>query len=288
MIFDCFQFFNELDLLKIRLHSLDAVVDRFVISEATVTFSGDRKPLYYHENRAMFREFEHKIIHNVVTDTPDVNPFERDSFQKCAVRRGLVGCSDDDIVLFSDVDEIPNAQRIKEILSNFKADKIYHFAQRLFYFYFNLEEISGNLLSYSGDFEGVKKRKWLGSKMCSHRFLKTYTLEQLRFPERKQIGIRVENGGWHFSYMGGDKNLDIATRVADKIRYAAHQEFNNAKVLSQVSSNISKQRDLFGRKSRFVPVELDDSFPVYVVWNRAQFSHLILSHRRKKRFLSWF
>ena len=133
MIYDCFQFFNELDILKIRLHVLSPVVDRFVISEATETFSGLKKPLYYEENKAMFAEFEDKIIHVVVDDTPQGGTHERDTFQKNAVTRGLAGCTDDDIVIFSDLDEIPNPDKIREILQNFQEDKIYHFAQRLFY-----------------------------------------------------------------------------------------------------------------------------------------------------------
>ena len=90
MVYDSFQFFNELDILLLRMHILDDVVDKFVISESTVTFSGDAKPLYYEENKGMFKEFEHKIIHNVVDDTPmDCNAFMRDHHQKCAVARGL-------------------------------------------------------------------------------------------------------------------------------------------------------------------------------------------------------
>lgn len=70
MVYDCFQFFNELDILKIRLNVMNDVVDKFVISEATETFSGLKKPLYYEENKEMFKEFEDKIIHVVVDDTP--------------------------------------------------------------------------------------------------------------------------------------------------------------------------------------------------------------------------
>ena len=58
MVYDCFQFFNELDILKLRMHVLNDVVDKFVISEATVTFSCEKKPLYFQENREMFQEFE--------------------------------------------------------------------------------------------------------------------------------------------------------------------------------------------------------------------------------------
>lgn len=288
MVYDCFQFFNELDLLKLRMHVLDPVVDKFVISEATVTFSGQPKPLYYAENKEMFKEFEHKIIHNVVSDTPDVNPFERDSFQKCAVQRGLAGCQENDIVIFSDVDEIPNPQKIREILADFHEDKIYHFAQRMFYFYFNLEEVSGKLLSVSGEFEGVDRKQWLGTRLCSARLLNQYTLEALRFPERKEIGIRVSDGGWHFSYMGGDKKVSLNQRVAQKVKYAAHQEFNNWKILTRIGSRISHKKDIFGRESEFRQVEIDDTFPEYLLRHLEDYSHLILPKKEKKGIFSWF
>ncbi|MDE7184375.1 MAG: glycosyl transferase GT17 family protein, partial [Lachnospiraceae bacterium] len=236
MIYDCFQFFNELDILKIRLHVLDPVVDRFVISEATETFSGLKKPLYYEENKAMFAEFQDKIIHVVVDDTPEGGTHERDTFQKNAVTRGLAGCTDDDIVIFSDLDEIPNPDKIREILQNFQEDKIYHFAQRLFYCYLNMEEVSGSLLSYAGEFEGVARKKWIGTKMLSYKLLREQNLllGELRFPERKEIGVRVENGGWHFGYMGGHGEKDIRKRVQEKVVSAAHQEYNSKHVLSNV------------------------------------------------------
>ena len=115
MVYDCFQFFNELDILKLRLHVMDPVVDRFVISEATETFSGKAKPLYYEENKEMFAEFADKIIHVVVDDTPQGYTHDRDTFQKNAVGRGLKNCTDDDIIIFSDLDEIPNPEKVKEI-----------------------------------------------------------------------------------------------------------------------------------------------------------------------------
>lgn len=124
MVYDSFQFFNELDILLLRMHILDDVVDKFVISESTVTFSGDAKPLYYEENKGMFKEFEHKIIHNVVDDTPmDCSAFMRDHHQKCAVARGLEGCRPEDIVIFSDVDEIPNPETLKNCCRKWRMEK---------------------------------------------------------------------------------------------------------------------------------------------------------------------
>jgi beta-1,4-mannosyl-glycoprotein beta-1,4-N-acetylglucosaminyltransferase len=284
MIYDCFQFFNELDLLRLRIHSLNPIIDKFVISESTVTFSGDPKRLYFDENKTLFRDFQDKIIHNVVRDTPAGNPFERDSFQKCAVARGLAQCVDSDVVIFGDVDEIPNPKKINEILRTFQREKIYHLAQRMFYFYLNLEETSGHLLSFTGEFEGIERKRWLGTKVCSYGLLKKYTLEQLRFPERKKEGIRVDDGGWHFSYMGGDRGSDVAQRVAVKIKSAAHQEFNTPAVLSRLAANIAKRKDIFGRDANFQRVEIDASFPDYLLSHLEGFEHLIL-HERPRSWL---
>lgn len=278
MVYDCFQFFNELDILKIRLHVLNPVVDRFVISEATETFSGLKKPLYYEENRELFAEFADKIIHVVVEDTPEGDTHYRDTFQKNAVTRGLAGCNDDDIIIFSDLDEIPNPDKIQEILQNFQKDKIYHFAQRLFYCYLNMEEVSGNLLSYAGEFEEVTRKKWIGSKMLSYQLLREQNLllGELRFPERKAIGIRVEDGGWHFGYMGGHGEKDIKKRVQEKVVSAAHQEYNSKHVLSQVTDQIKDGKDIFGRDAKFVRCEIDETFPKYIREHQKELDFLIM------------
>lgn len=282
MVYDCFQFFNELDILKIRLNVLAPVVDKFVISEATETFSGLKKPLYYEENKELFAEFQDKIIHVVVDDTPQGDTHYRDTFQKNAVTRGLEGCKDEDIIIFSDLDEIPNPDKIREILQNFQEDKIYHFAQRLFYCYLNMEEVSGSLLSYAGEFEGVEHKKWIGTKMCSYKLLREQNLKlgELRYPERKEIGIRVEDGGWHFGYMGGHGEKDIKKRVQEKVVSAAHQEYNSKHVLSNVTDQIKDGKDIFGRNAQFVRCEIDDSFPQYIREHQDELDFLIM-HEEK-------
>ncbi|MFD2145284.1 hypothetical protein [Mucilaginibacter antarcticus] len=140
-----FPFFNELDILELRLNILDKYVDRFVISESALTFSGQAKPLYFDENKHLFEKFKHKIIHNIVPNgAPDIDAFERDVYQKNSVKTGLSNCNDDDIIIFSDLDEIPNPDKLKGIFDNIKPDRVYHLAQRNFYFYLNYEEISGS------------------------------------------------------------------------------------------------------------------------------------------------
>lgn len=278
MVYDCFQFFNELDMLKIRLNVMSPVVDKFVISEATETFSGLKKPLYYEENKEMFAEFADKIIHVVVDDTPEGYTHDRDTFQKNAVTRGLKDCTDDDIIIFSDLDEIPNPDKVREILDNFQQDKIYHFAQRLFYCYLNMEEVSGKLLSYAGEFEGVDRKKWIGTKMISYKLMKELNLQcgELRFPERKEIGIRVDDGGWHFGYMGGHGEKDVRKRVSQKVVSAAHYEYNSKHVLSNVENQIKDGKDIFGRDAEFIKVEIDDSYPEYIRTHQDELDYLIL------------
>lgn len=295
MIYDCFQFFNELDILYLRMKIMDPVVDRFVISEATTTFSNLPKPLYFQENREMFKEFEDKIIHIVVEDTPPGDTHVRDTFQKSAVGRGLKDCKDDDIIIFSDLDEIPNPERIKEILPNFQEDKIYHFAQRLFYCYLNMEEVSGKLLSYAGEFEGVERKQWIGSKMCRYKLLKEQNLQlgDLRFPERKKCGIRVADGGWHFGYMGGKGEADIRKRVQTKVISAAHQEYNNKEILNDAADKIKDGKDIFGRDAQFVLCAIDETYPEYIRTHQKELAHLIMqkeseeekARRQKKRRL---
>ncbi len=276
MVYDCFQFFNELDILKLRLHILSDVVDKFVISESTVTFSGEKKPLFYEENRDQFREFEDRIIHVVVDDTPMTGTaFDRDHHQKCAVARGLAGCRPDDIVIFSDVDEIPNPEVLKDLLPKVEGGKIYMLAQRLFYGYLNLEDISGKNLSVTGEFDGVERKKWLGTKICRYSLLSTYTTEELRNAQQKKIGVRVDNGGWHFSYMGGGKNESVEERIRYKIKSAAHQEYNSRRVLAEVGAKLRSKQDFLGRDAELVVAKIDDSYPKYLRDHLKEYDYLL-------------
>lgn len=276
MIYDSFQFFNELDILLLRMHILRDVVDRFVISESTVTFSGNPKPLFFEENREMFREFEDRIIHVVVEDTPmDTDAFGRDHHQKCAVARGLKDCKPDDIVIFSDVDEIPNPEMLKELLPRVEHGKIYMPAQRLFYCYLNLEDVSGEHLSVTGDFEDASPKMWLGTKICRYDLLADYTTEELRNSEQKAIGVRVENGGWHFSYMGGGRGTPVEERVRYKLKSAAHQEYATRRNLFEVGSRIRGKQDIFGRGGELKVVQIDESYPAYLREHIGEYDYLL-------------
>lgn len=278
MIYDCIPFFNELDILKLRMQILSPYVDKFVLEESTVTFSGEPKEMIFAKHRNMFAEFEDKIIYVAVENSPmsGVTTHERDKFQKNQLIRGMKECKPDDIVIFSDVDEIPNPKVLREIIDHFDPAKIYHLAQRMFYCFLNMEEISGNLLSITGEFPGVKHKQWLGTKICSFGNLPETGIVFLRevSPDDPR-SVRVSDGGWHFGYMGGDGERDVAKRIGVKVQAAAHQEYNKSRYLNEAVDRLLCGEDIFDRNARFIRVPIDDSYPEYLREHQEEYAFLI-------------
>lgn len=279
MIYDCFPFFNELDILKLRMEIMAPLVDKFVIEEAAYTFSGEPKPFIFLDNKHMFEKWKDKIIHIPVTDCPlDLAPHDMDHFQKDHILKGLEQCKEDDICIFSDVDEIPNPDTLKNLFGEMEQGKIYHLAQRMFYCFLNAEEVSGKLLSNSGEFEGVENKRWLGTKVFYYGSLNGRGFWDLRDKKAKENGVRVPDGGWHFGYMGGNGEKNLARRIGDKVVAAAHQEYNEEEILAQVTDRIMTGQDIFGREAKFVRVEIDESYPLYLRENKAEYDYLIMPY----------
>src|SRR5438105_1443502 len=116
MIYDCFTFFNELELLEIRLHELETVVDRFVLVESTRTFSNEPKRLVYDANKRQFARWNDRITHVIVNDMPQSdNAWDLEHHQRNAIGRGLTQCELGDTILVSDVDEIPHAGLVERL-----------------------------------------------------------------------------------------------------------------------------------------------------------------------------
>ena len=122
MIYDCFMFFNELEVLDIRLHELGSCVDKFVLVESTKTHRGNNKPLHFNDNKWMFKEYLDRIIHIIVEDLPELrNSWHQsqppgwniENFQRNCITRGLVECNDNDVIVISDIDEIPRASIVR-------------------------------------------------------------------------------------------------------------------------------------------------------------------------------
>ena len=278
MIYDCIPFFNELDILKLRMHILAPYVDKFVLEESTVTFSGEPKPMTFAENRERFAEFEDKILYVAVDNSPvsGVTTHERDKFQKNQLIRAMKDCKPEDIIIFSDLDEIPNPETLKRIIDQFDSSKIYHFAQRMFYCFMNMEEVSGNLLSITGEFPGAAKKQWLGTKVCSFGNLPKEGIVYLReVSPLDPASVRVENGGWHFGYMGGSGEKDVVKRISEKVQAAAHQEYNSSRYLTEAADRLLCGEDIFGRNAKFIRVEIDESYPAYLREHLDEYSYLL-------------
>ncbi len=278
MVYDCIPFFNEVDILKLRLHILDPIVDKFVIEEATATFSGEPKELCFEKNKAMFQEFLPKIEYIVVDNSPaEATTHERDNFQKNALVKGLKDAAEDDVILLSDVDEIPNPKVLREIIANFDPEIIYHLAQRMFYCYINMEEVSGSLLSITGEFPGVERKMWLGTKIFSKRNIPANGIIRLReAPVAAANAVRVADGGWHFGYMGSRQERDVSKRIGTKVVAAAHQEYNNQDILAEAKDRLILGQDMFGRKAKFERVEVDESYPEYLLAHIEEYGYLIM------------
>ena len=253
-IFDGFTFHSEFDILELRLTELYDAVDHFVLVEADRTFTGAPKPLHFLENRERFAPWLDKIIHVPVTDFPETDsPWTREAFQRDAIARGLKGCDPLDMVLLSDVDEIPRASVVRSLRQT--EAWIVGLRMGLFYYRLNHRNVAGEphevwALAVRGD------------------LLTSSTPQQLRLlrlslrgvdPAAPPPGIAVlDHAGWHFSYIGDDE------AVREKIRAFSHQEFNRPEILDAIDVNamLASGRDLFGRPG-FVwqSVGVDDYFP---------------------------
>ena len=283
MVYDLIPFFNEIDIFKIRLNVLGPYVDKFIIEEATMTFSGEEKELCFEKHKHLFGEFLDRIEYVIVTDTPKVaKTHERDYFQKNHLIDGLkrVGATEDDVIIFGDLDEIPNPVKLQQIIENFDKSKVYHLAQRNFYAFLNMEEKSGKLLSITGDFPEIREndRKWLGTKVTSLGNIPKEGIVRLRdlVSVTDEKSIRVEDGGWHFGYMGGMHQTNPVERIGVKVKAAAHQEYNDREILAETMDRLVLGQDIFGRDARFERVEIDDTYPLYIREHIDELNYLVM------------
>lgn len=270
MIYDCFAFFNELDLLEIRLNELDAVVDKFVIVEATRTFQKQPKPLYFELNKQRFEKFLPKIIHVVVSKYPGFfakfrvpTPRDYDNYQKEFILQGIKGASAEDVIIVSDIDEIPRPEKIIEY-KNQPGYKV--FEQEFFYYYLNCICIkSGNAAEHD---------LWRGPVMLKKKDISTIRkVRSLRGKEGPNITI-VRNGGWHYSYMGGVENIIL------KIESLSHDEYNKEyyKDPERLGKIINEGFDLFDRNQKYKFIDITNgASPAYLFKHLDRFRHLVKS-----------
>jgi len=227
-------FFDEEMLLELRLNTLDKFVDKFIIVESAYTHSGKEKKLIFDINK--YPKFKERIDYIIVRDLPQgieeignddsnleitnkeiMNALRRENFQRNAIYRGLANTDDNDWIIISDLDEIPD---LRNINFNFINKKIIFFKQKVFYYKLNLE---------------LKTLRWIGSKACKKKYLKSpqwlrnikdkiyskWRLDIIFSKKRYNNIYFVENGGWHFSFV--KKPEDIEKKLKS---YLHHREYD--------------------------------------------------------------
>jgi beta-1,4-mannosyl-glycoprotein beta-1,4-N-acetylglucosaminyltransferase len=275
-----FPFFNELDILEIHLETASSVVDHFVITESRFSHAGLPKPLYLTENIHLFEKFRDKITIQVIEEfPPGVSLFQADWFQRDCAKALLERImSPDDLLIYGDVDEIPRPSaviRAARVLRDNPDIQVAHLAQDLYY-YLNLRETSGTLLSFMGEYPNVKEKKWLGTTIQKWSSIGSMTMTDLRYPERKKNGVRIPYGGWHFSWVGSEDRSPAIDRVRAKLENTAHQEFKSARNLRKLERRVENMQDLVGRRTaRFKAIQDLQFLPDYVLANLEKFEHTL-------------
>ena len=268
-LIDCFMYFDEDLVLDIRLNTLKDKVDKFIITEATKNHAGENKKLNFKIDN--FSKFRDKIRYIVVDDLPiNVKSTKkswhenhvRDQFQRNAIERGYKDFNDEDLILISDIDEIPDPKKLDEFNPK---NKFACFLQKNFQSKINLLNITNE--------------DWPGTKICQKKYLKSpqwlRNIKTKRKPFWKIFSKKIQiinNGGWHFSFLKDPES------IRNKIISYSHQEYNTKEFTNTdlIKKKISMGEDLFQRKIKYKKIEIDDSFPEYIFKNKDRFKDWVL------------
>ena len=250
-IIDAFIFYNEIKLLDYRLNILSDVVDYFIIVESLYTFSGKKKELYFDKNKHKYKNFLGKIIHIVVKDFPYIYPnidfskrnqWDNEIKQRNSIDLGIkklkTKLMDDDLILISDIDEIPDLNLLNRIKSN----------------NYNIEVLSLQLDTYYYNLNTKCEAFCTASKIINYKKYKDFkkTIQEIRILQIPSI----TNAGWHLSFFGHE---DF---IVNKLENFSHQEFNKEyyKNINSIKRKIEKCQDLFDRpNSQFKFISLKEN-----------------------------
>lgn len=217
MLVDGFMFYNELDVLELRLEILDRYVDKFVLVEAEVNHVGGSKKLFFKNNRERYSKWLHKIEHVIVsaTEAPkDTNPWSREKYQRECILKGLKDVPDGAIVMISDVDEIPDLSRIP-------FENLTHLVTSVHMWMYH----------YSFDYMFTGE-PWFGTVITTAEIVKKWGPNALR--DSRWTYPAFQYCGWHLSSFGDEKH------VLNKMRTFAHALDNNSHKHLQTEENIKQ------------------------------------------------
>lgn len=266
-IYDCFTFFNELDLLEIRLQELWESVDYFIISESDHSFTGKSKNFVLLDNWKRFQQYSEKIRHITVTDMPNNgNPWNNERWQRNSLARGLTDISDLDLIIVSDCDEIPRAEAVDMIRQDTNMYDRYILGHPMSQYKFNFVKVYPELVQHNI----IMTRAKQFTKPQQER---EYTFHWKCVPPENTV--KIEHGGWHFSYFGDD--IDAVTKI---------QNFSHTETPQSVMDNhnidymIKHGCGHHGLKhaERFSIVAMDNYFPKCITDNLDRWQHRIASN----------
>ena len=256
-IYDCFQYFNEDHVVDLRLNILDKYVDYFIISESTKTHQGERKKLNF--NIQNFSKFKNKIKY-IVADFDKDKLFKNhqwgesliEQHQRNSILKGVEGAAENDLIILSDSDEIPDLSKLNQIK---KKAKFIAFSQMMFMYKLNLQNLN--------------ESNWIGSRMCLKKHfpvpqnLRNMKFKKYPFWRIDQPTTQIIKGGWHFSFLQTPKD------IAKKIKSYSHGEFNTDENTNEekINQKILSNEDIFGRGFELKKINIDESFPEYIVKN---------------------
>lgn len=253
MVIDCFPFFNETEVLQIRLHELDQWVDRFIIVESEVTFSGNSKPLWFDKN--LFKPFLHKITHLIApTNKKLTNPWDIQIQQRDYAITALTDCDDDDIILAGDVDEIPIGQDFTGYA--YGVERGYNtFLQKHYIFYMNL----------------IRPGGWPATVVMPYKTLRTkFNNSLFEARARRRKGKMLKPGGWHFRNMGGIESVRLKLQASGHATSKLNQRLIQDPQMLHDRMEITRADN--GREMHIVPTDLH---PEWFKENIEKFQHLL-------------
>lgn len=269
MIVDCFTFWKELDILEIRLNELYNAVDKFILVEASRTQSMLPKPYFFEENKEKYAKFLDKIVHIKVDEEINIssNPWLFDIYQRQCIRKGLdliPNLNDEDVILVSDVDEIPKASALKELLP--KLDEILCFGMTYNVYYLNLV---------------MRGHVWTGTVATKWKYAKNIDMHTLiKMRDRMPKNLIIPNTGWHLGYQGGEQI------VFDKY-FSCTEPFNKHDIPSrELFSEVFRDRakdggsfifcDNLDRKDLVLDKKPIDDLPKFIIDNKEKFSTFLI------------
>ena len=261
-IYDCFQYFNEDHIIDLRLNILNEYVDYFVISESTKTHQGKPKKLNFDINK--FSKFKNKIKY-IVADFDKDTPLDKHQWGESAIEQhqrnnianGIKEASENDLIILSDSDEIPDLSKINQIEKN---AKFIAFSQSMFMYKLNLLNLNEN--------------NWVGSRMCLKKYfplpqkLRNMKFKRYPFWRLDKPKTQIIKGGWHFSF------LQSPSDIAKKIISFSHGEFNTKEITNKerIKEKIKNNEDIFDRGFKLKKIAIDRSFPEYIRNNKNKYS----------------